>query len=265
MRARLAALVVGLALVLAACSGSTEPTVTPVETSAPSISVEETTTSTLPCGDPVLPAGYSYTATAAQEGELAVYETPDAAEPSWTLGNPRFINNDPNAAVPLLFLVEDTPDDDCDWIEVLLPVRPNGTSGYVKRADVTLAQNPYSIEVDLAAFRLVVRNGEEVVMDTTIATAADNTPTPGGKYFTTELVQTPNPGGAYGPYAYGLSGFSDVLQTFNGGPGQLGIHGTNQPQLLGQQVSHGCIRLSNDDITTLAEMLPLGVPVTVNA
>jgi lipoprotein-anchoring transpeptidase ErfK/SrfK len=56
-----------------------------------------------------------------------------------------------------------------------------------------------------------------------------------------------------------------VLQTFNGGPGQLGIHGTNQPQLLGTKVSHGCIRMSNEDITRLAGILPLGVPVEILA
>ena len=56
--------------------------------------------------------------------------------------NPRLINNDPNAAVPLLFLVKDTPDTNCDCVEVYLPVRPNGSTGYVKRADVTLDPEP---------------------------------------------------------------------------------------------------------------------------
>jgi len=79
------------------------------------------------------------------------------------------------------------------------------------------------------------------------------------------LIKTPNPSGAYGPYAFGLSGFSDTLTTFNGGPGQLGIHGTNEPSAIGTQVSHGCIRMSNDDITRLARMLPLGTPVQIAA
>ncbi len=262
MKKWFAGLVATLALTVAACGGSngavkTDQTLPP--TTAP------TTSTTLPCGDEPLPTGYSLTATAAQNGDLQVYDAPGAVEPARTMVSPRLINNDPNAAVPLLFLVKDTPDTACDWVEVYLPVRPNGASGFVRRADVTLTQNPYAIEVRLGEFRLIVRNGEEVVMDTTIAEASANTPTPGGLYFTTELIKTPNPGGAYGPYAYGLSGFSEVLQTFNGGPGQLGIHGTNQPQLLGTKVSHGCIRLSNDDITSLANLLPLGVPVTIVA
>jgi lipoprotein-anchoring transpeptidase ErfK/SrfK len=233
----------------------------------PDVSVTATvTTPVKPCGDDELPAGTSATATAAREGELAIYASPDAtAAPSHTFTHPRLFNNDPNAKVPLVFLVKDTPDTDCEWIEVYLPVRPNGTSGFVKRTDVTLQSNPYRIEVRLGEFNLKVYEANEVIMDTTIAEASDNTPTPGGLYYTTELVKTANPGGAYGPYAYGLSGFSEVLQTFNGGPGQLGIHGTNQPQLLGTKVSHGCIRMSNEDITTLAGILPLGVPVEILA
>jgi lipoprotein-anchoring transpeptidase ErfK/SrfK len=223
-------------------------------------------TTTLPCGDPILPATTSLTATAIPEGELAIYDAPDpAAAASRTLPNPRLINGDPDAAVPLLFLVKDTPDTNCDWVEVYLPVRPNGTTGFVKRSDVELTQNPYRIEVHLGDYRLVVFNGDETILDTTIAEAAENTPTPGGLYYTTELIKTPNPEGVYGPYAYGLSGFSEVLQTFNGGPGQLGIHGTNQPELLGQNVSHGCIRMSNEDISMLAGILPLGVPVQMIA
>ena len=92
-----------------------------------------------------------------------------------------------------------------------------------------------------------------------------NTPTPGGLYFTNMLLQPPDPNGPYGTYAYGLSGYSDTLQTFNNGPGQLGIHGTNEPGKMGQNVSNGCIRLRNQDIEKLAGILPLGVPVQIFA
>ena len=74
-----------------------------------------------------------------------------------------------------------------------------------------------------------------------------------------------NPNGIYGPYAYQLSGFSDVLLRFNGGTGVIGIHGTNEPWLLGKDVSHGCIHMSNAGITRLAHLLPLGVPVEIHA
>lgn len=69
----------------------------------------------------------------------------------------------------------------------------------------------------------------------------------------------------YGPYAYGLSGFSNVLTEFNGGDGVIGIHGTNDPSSIGRDVSHRCIRMSNTGITTLAAILPLGTPVEISA
>jgi lipoprotein-anchoring transpeptidase ErfK/SrfK len=268
MRTRLVAALVAVTFALAACGSSSAS-----ESSGPTISIasttttEPTTTTTLASGcGAVSDRSISYTATALEPGDLAIYDAPGAPEPSRTLANPRLINDDPNAAVPLLFLVKDAPvADDCGWIEVYLPVRPNGSTGWVKRSDVEVVANPYRIEVDLTAFTLTVLQSGEVLEEIDIAVASDNTPTPGGLYYITELVATPNPDGAYGPYAYGLSGFSDVLTSFNGGPGQLGIHGTNMPQLIGQKVSNGCIRMHNDDITALAEILPLGVPVEVIA
>jgi len=263
MRKWLLAVLAVLVLSLAACGGSSS---TVTGETLPAVKATLPPPTTLPCGDAALPAGNSLTATAVNKGDLAIYDAPDpAAAPARTMANPRLIGGDPNAAVPLLFLVKDTPDTNCDFVEVYLPVRPNGSTGFVKRADVKLDTNPYRIEVRLGEFNLKVFKDDTAIMDTTIAEAAENTPTPGGLYYTTELVKTPNPGGVYGPYAYGLSGFSEVLQTFNGGPGQLGLHGTNEPGKLGTRVSHGCIRMSNEDITTLAGILPLGVPVQIIA
>ena len=208
MKRWLGALAAVLVLGVAGCSGDeTKTTAEPVATTLPS-----TTTTTVPCGDEDLGPGVSVTAGAVAEGELQIYAAPDTtAAVSHTLTNPRLINNDPNAAVPLVLLVKDTPDTACDWVEVYLPVRPNGSTGFVKRADVTLTPNPYRIEIRLGEFNLKVFKDDVEMMDATIAEAAENTPTPGGLYFTTELVKTPNPGGAYGPYAYGLSVFSEVL------------------------------------------------------
>lgn len=267
MRTRLSAAVLALAFVLAACGGSSTTTAnnTVPLVSSPSTVPRPTTTLAPGCGVGAT-TSLSYTATATNPGELAIYDAPGAAEPMRTMTNPRLINDDPNAPVDLLFLVKDAPvADNCGWVEVYLPMRPNGSSGWVKRSDVELAANPFRIEANLGTFTLTVYERGNVIKEIPIAVAADNTPTPGGLYYITELVQTPNPNGVYGPYAYGLSGFSEVHQTFNGGPGQLGIHGTNQPQFIGQQVSNGCIRMKNEDITALSKILPLGVPVEVIA
>ena len=148
-----------------------------------------------------------------------------------------------------MFLVEQ---DQGEWLQVLLPVRPNGSTGWIRAADVTVASNPYSVDIALAEHRLVVRNGDTVVVDAGIGVGTAPTPTPGGKYYIKELLQPPDPGGAYGPYAYGLSGFSNVLDDFNGGDGVIGIHGTNEPEAIGTDVSHGCIRVDNDTITQMA-------------
>jgi lipoprotein-anchoring transpeptidase ErfK/SrfK len=91
------------------------------------------------------------------------------------------------------------------------------------------------------------------------------TPTPTGRFYIVELIRTDDPRGAYGPYAYGLSAHSPVLARFAGGDGRVGLHGTNQPGLLGRDVSHGCIRVRNGAISLLARHLPLGTPVVVHA
>ncbi len=161
---------------------------------------------------------------------------------------------------PLVFL---TTDNEPDWHQVLLPVRPNGSLGWVRNADVTLATHNYRIRVDLADFRLRVLERNVTIFDTVAGVASNNSPTPGGRYYITELLAPTIADSVYGSFAYGLSGFSETFQTFNGGPGQLGIHGTNSPETLGTAVSAGCIRLHNDDVARLVTFLPLGVPVDV--
>jgi lipoprotein-anchoring transpeptidase ErfK/SrfK len=77
------------------------------------------------------------------------------------------------------------------------------------------------------------------------------------------LFELPDPGTVYGPYAYGLSGFSDVLTSWKLG-GIIGLHGTNDPQSIGRRSSHGCIRLNNRDIRTLVKVLPIGTPIEIH-
>ena len=77
-------------------------------------------------------------------------------------------------------------------------------------------------------------------------------------------MSSTQPNGLYGPYAFGLSAHSKALQEFNGGNGQIGIHGTDNPAGLGQSISHGCIRVANDGIRRMARILPLGTPVLIS-
>jgi lipoprotein-anchoring transpeptidase ErfK/SrfK len=263
----LSALVVVAAIALAGCGTKDSPSLGASAATTPdgAITPDQPSDPSAKANCNQLPAGESAVVTAANEGQLAIYDQAGATTPVKTMTNPRLINNDPNAKVPVVFLVKDIPDDqNCLWVQVYLPERPNGSTGWVKATDVTRASNPYRIQVMLNEFKLMVFKDDQQINEIAIGVAKDNTPTPGGLYYTTELIKTPDPSGAYGPYAFGLSGFSDKLTTFNGGPGQLGIHGTNQPNALGTKVSHGCIRMSNENITALAQMLPLGTPVQVS-
>jgi lipoprotein-anchoring transpeptidase ErfK/SrfK len=177
-------------------------------------------------------------------------------------GTKRAMSNPTPTGGPLTFLVvESRP----DWLKVLLPQRPNGSTGWVARADVSLAVTPYRLVISMKKHRLdVVYQGKRVASHP-VGVGKVATPTPNGTYYLTELIQLPDPSGAYGPYAFGLSAFSSTLTTFAGGPGQIGLHGTDAPHGLGHDVSHGCLRVSNAVITQLAERLPLGTPVEIHA
>jgi lipoprotein-anchoring transpeptidase ErfK/SrfK len=152
-----------------------------------------------------------------------------------------------------------------EWLEVLLPERPNGSRGFVKAADVTLTGVDLLVDVDLAARTLrVVDRDNGVVLETAVAVGSAENPTPTGDFFLTDILVTGDDGSAYGPYALGVSAHSDSLSEFGGGDGQIGIHGTNQPSSIGEAVSHGCVRVPNDVVTTLATTLPLGTPVAIH-
>lgn len=152
------------------------------------------------------------------------------------------------------------------WYQVALPTRPNGSTGWVPADSVTLAKTPFRVFVDLEGRTLRVEKDATGVFTAEIAIGTEENPTPVNGTYITELIENTEPDGAYGPYAFGLAMHSDTLTEFNGGPGQVGIHGTNQPQLIGERVSSGCVRLTNADVEELVDLgLPLGVPVFIRA
>ena len=185
---------------------------------------------------------------------IPVFDAPAAPAPTRTLSNP---NED---GAPRVFLVKSQQ---TDWLEVMVPVRPNGTRGWIRSSDVSLTQHSWRALVEVGANRLTVWKGKDVFLQDSVAVGTGGTPTPTGDYYITELLKPDDPGGAYGPYAFGLSAFSDVLKTFAGGPGVIGMHGTNNSSSIGRAVSHGCIRLTNPSITKLAENMPVGTPISI--
>jgi len=232
--------------------GGTHSAAPPVRT-APTSPTLATSPGPTTSGPRVAAPGEASTAEAvtATEARIAVHSGP---------GGPvthTFTNPQPSGA-PLTFLLNRQ---DRDWLQVYLPVRPNGSTGWVRTTDVTQASIPYRLEILTAAHQLRLYRANKLLHTYTAATGTGGTPTPLGLFYLTELLAPTNSG--YGPYAYGLSAFSNVLTSFGGGPGQIGLHGTADAASIGHSVSHGCIRLTNTDITTLAKLLPLGTPVHI--
>ncbi|MGE3621452.1 MAG: L,D-transpeptidase [Acidimicrobiia bacterium] len=149
------------------------------------------------------------------------------------------------------------------WLRVELPVRPNGSSGWIRGEGIEVREVDEAIHVDLAARTLTLTVGGEVTLTTPVAVGAPDAPTPTGRFYVTDKLDTGSEAGPYGPYAFGLSGHSDVLTEFAGGDGQIGIHGTDDPSSIGRDVSHGCVRVPNDVATRLTGLVPLGTPVTI--
>ncbi len=177
-------------------------------------------------------------------------------------GSRQRLSNPTPTGGPLTFLVTQTRP---GWLKVLLPQRPNGSTGWISQQQVELATTPYRLVISMSEHRLDVFYQGHRQASHPVGVGKVATPTPTGTYYLTELIQPPDPGGVYGPYAFGLSAFSNTLKTFAGGPGQLGLHGTDAPHGLGHDVSHGCLRVANSVIRQLAEQVPLGTPVEIRA
>jgi lipoprotein-anchoring transpeptidase ErfK/SrfK len=147
------------------------------------------------------------------------------------------------------------------WYLAMLPIRPNGSTGWIRDDQVSLHRSDYRVEVDLSSLRLHVSRLCDEVGSFPIGVGTRDTPTPRGTFFLNSLLRPPR-GSVYGAYAYGLSAFSDVIRNWRGG-GIVGVHGTNDASSIGRRLSHGCIRLRNQDITWLARRLPLGTLVRI--
>ncbi len=193
---------------------------------------------------------------------VRIYARPGAANPILTVDNPwRTQASRPDTAVPQVFLTDTRRDD--GWVRVLLPIRPNGSVGWIRATDVSVSPVVYRLTVALAAHRITVYDHGTVQYSGKIADGALSTPTPPGRYYIRVLIKAPNPNTVYGPYAYGLSSHSDTLNMFDGSDAEIGIHGNDNPAVLGTSVTHGCIRIDNKEISTLATLLPLGTPVDI--
>jgi lipoprotein-anchoring transpeptidase ErfK/SrfK len=146
-------------------------------------------------------------------------------------------------------------------LQVRLPDRPNGSRGWVRADAVRVGSVDERILVDLSDHLLERWQGGRRISRFRVAIGAPSTPTTPGRFFVWAQVAYDNPAGAYGAFALGLSGFSEVITEWPGG-GRMAIHGTIDPSHLGRDVSHGCVRVLNPQMLELRDV-PLGTPVLI--
>jgi lipoprotein-anchoring transpeptidase ErfK/SrfK len=150
------------------------------------------------------------------------------------------------------------------WYQVQLPLRPNGSVGWVRADDVVLDAIRTRLEVDISQRRVRFFRDGRLVLETTAGTGARGTPTPTGSYYVNQRFYTYDPSGPFGPGAIGISAFSPVLKDWEQG-GPIAIHGTNVPSSIGRAASHGCIRVRNQLLRRLLWATETGSPVVIHA
>lgn len=149
-----------------------------------------------------------------------------------------------------------------DWLQIRLPKRPNGTVGWVPRDALgSYHVNHQQLLIDRASLRAVLRVRGRIVWRSRIGIGKPGTITPAGRFYLRERFRVPG-GTIYGTYALGTSAYAPSLSEWPGG-GIVGIHGTNQPELLPGRVSHGCIRIRNEDIARLWNTIRIGAPIRI--
>lgn len=148
------------------------------------------------------------------------------------------------------------------WILLPIPGRPNGLTGWVP-ADALGDMHVSSeyLRVNRETLRATLYRGGRAVWSAPVGVGRPTLPTPAGHFYVTEkLAAAGQP--LYGPYALGTSAYAPLLSEWPGN-GIVGIHGTNEPQLIPGRPSHGCIRLRNGDITRLWAMIGVGTPIEI--
>jgi lipoprotein-anchoring transpeptidase ErfK/SrfK len=251
----------------AACAGgdaaAPAPTVAPTTPVAPTTTVPPTTTTSLATTTTVdevldvesLSEGSSLVLGARDAVE--VFAGPNELEPIRTLEPTTILGT-----TTVLMVVEGPSD---GWARVLLPGRPNGAEGWVRTDEMVAFVVEGRVLIDLSDRTLSYVVGDNEVISTPIGVGSETSPTPTGSFFVTDSVALADPMSPWGPHALGLSARSDTVTEFNGGDGIIGIHGTNNPWSIGRAVSLGCVRVANEIITRLHEVVAIGTPVEIRA
>jgi len=148
------------------------------------------------------------------------------------------------------------------WVRVGLSVLPNGTDGWVPRTSLGgWSFVDTRLVIDRARFTATLYRAGRVIFRARVGVGAPGTQTPAGQFYVRDrLTGFSSP--LYGPLAFGTNARSPTLTDWPGG-GVVGIHGTDQPNLIPGRISHGCVRLTNAAILELGKLMPVGTPVAI--
>jgi len=184
----------------------------------------------------------------------------DPSAASAVAGRLRFLTGDGQAAVYLVLRSHTAAG--IEWSLVQLPGRPNGRSGWVPTTALgNLHVTHEYLRIDRERLRATLYRAGRAVWSAPIGVGRAADPTPAGLYYVTEKL-TAIGGPFYGPYALGTSAYAPTLSEWPGG-GVVGIHGTDEPQLIPGRPSHGCIRLRNSDLRRLWPLIGVGTPIEI--
>jgi L,D-transpeptidase-like protein len=147
------------------------------------------------------------------------------------------------------------------WLQIRIPGRPNGRTGWVRETDMgQLNVVTTFLKIDRGKLRATLYRKGRKIWSSPVGVGKASTPTPAGRFWIRERLKSL--GGAYGPWAFGTSAYSPQLTDWPGG-GVVGIHGTNEPQLIPGRPSHGCVRVPNSAVIRLKRLMPIGTPVQI--
>jgi hypothetical protein len=148
------------------------------------------------------------------------------------------------------------------WVQVRLPMRPNGQTGWVRRGALGRFNVVHTfLDVNRRSLRATLYRKGARTWSARVGVGKPGTGTPSGRFYVRERIRVHERGSLYGPVAFGTSAYSK-LSDWPGG-GVVGIHGTNEPALVPGRPSHGCVRLRNRAILRLARLMPIGTPVRI--
>jgi hypothetical protein len=176
----------------------------------------------------------------------------------------RFGRVNPNGVPTVFGVVARRVDARCrtTWYRVRLPRRPNHRLAWVRASDVSVGEVPTRILVDLSERRVTLYRDGRQVLSTPAAVGSSSTPTPTGTFYVDQRLVSGDPAGPFGPGAIGIAAYSEVLTGWaQGGP--IAIHGTNRPELIGEAVSNGCLRIRNDVLRRMFAATRAGTPVVI--